>query len=88
MKINRQVIKMKTLDELLSEEWEFDSDGDLFHSGTSIYVDRGMFHLLGTIILIEDGHYVENDGNKLSWSISSQMISEYLDKCDYPEYFI
>lgn len=80
-----EVVRLKSLTELLDTGWEFDSDGDLHNEESIIFISRDMYHLLGKIIKVEDGAYCEGKNN---WSISDYMVSKYLDKELYPEYLI
>ena len=46
---------------------------------------KEMEYLCNTIIIIDSITHVDSNDN---WSISNDMIAEYLDINDYPEYYI
>jgi len=93
-----RVVKIKTIDKLLSSGWEYDSRGELHHEDyedkdTEYYFTFAMLDFTGKVIPLKQESYFPNqwiyiDDNKNKWTISEEMISKELSPEDYPEFFI
>ena len=82
-----KLVKIKTWDRMVSE-YGIDSDGDINTPAATFLKEMEEEIPNNRIIVIEKNipnltHYEWNN-----WSIEDEMIEEYLDPKDYPEYFV
>ena len=77
----KQVVLIKSWEQM-EKEYGLNSYGAINCKYT---FTKEMKYLCNTIITIENNLITYRSGN---WSISDDMIAEYLDINDYPEYYI